>query len=157
MMNLVRNFLIKRKIKKGGLNFSRSDVLKSRPVRNSLVKWEEAESGGISLIVPQKSTSWTRVVSKIFMLPKSRVVALDEVGSLVWTMCDGHNSIDNIVKALCNKYKLTHKEAETSLLAYFRKLGKRGMVGFAMSKKTNNVVLEGGKEQEKSKQSVISD
>jgi hypothetical protein len=49
-------------------------------------------------------------------------------------MCDGHNSIDSIVKALRNKYKLTRKEAETSLLAYFRKLGKRGMVAFAVPK-----------------------
>ena len=59
---------------------------------------------------------------------------LDEVGSTVWVMCDGHNAIGNIVKALSNKYKLTHKEAETSLLAFFRKLGKRGIVGFAVQK-----------------------
>jgi len=134
-MNLIRNFLIKRKIKKGGLRFDRSDVLKSRPVRNSLIKWEQSESGEVSLVVPQKKTLWVVIVSKIFMLPKSRVVVLDEVGSFVWTLCDGHNSIDNIMRMLSNKYKLTHKEAETSLLAFFRKLGKRGMVGFAIPKK----------------------
>ncbi|UCF68387.1 MAG: PqqD family protein, partial [Acidobacteriota bacterium] len=56
--------------------------------------------------------------------------------------CDGHNSIDSIVKALCNRYKLTHKEAETSLLAYFRKLGKRGMIAFAMPKKASQETKE---------------
>ncbi len=74
------------------------------------------------------------------MLPKSRVVALDDVGSFVWIMCDGHNSIDTIVRTLRNKYKLTRKEAETSLLAYFRKLGKRGMLGFAVPKKAKDEV-----------------
>lgn len=137
-MNPIRSFLVKRRMKKSGLSFTRSDVLKSRPVRNSLIKWEKSENGEISLIVPQKNTLWVRIVSKIFMLPGSRVVALDEVGSFVWSMCDGHNSIDGIVKALCNKYKLTRKEAETSLLAYFRKLGKRGMLGFAVSKKVKH-------------------
>ncbi len=39
-----------------------------------------------------------------------------------------------IAKTLRDKYKLTRKEAETSLLAYFRKLGKRGMVAFAVPK-----------------------
>jgi len=134
-MNFIRDFLIKRKMKKSGWNFTREDVLKSRPVRNSLIKWEKSENGEISLTVPQKNTLWVRILSRIFMLPSSRVVALDEVGSLVWTMCDGYNSIDSIVRALRNKYKLTRKEAETSLLAYFRKLGKRGMVAFAVPKK----------------------
>ena len=135
-MNPISRFLIKRKIKKGGMSFTRDDVVKSRPVRNSLIKWEKSESGEISLVIPQKNTLWVRSVSKVFMLPKSRVVALDEVGSFVWTMCDGHNSMDGIMKMLSNKYKLTRKEAETSLLAYFRLLGKRGMNGFAMPDKS---------------------
>ena len=133
-MDPIRRFLIKRRMKKSGVRFSRDDVMKSRPVRNSLIKWEESQNGEVSLVVPQKKTLWVNVVSKIFMLPKSRVVVLDEVGSSVWVMCDGHNSIDTIVRALSNKYKLTRKEAETSLLAYFRKLGKRGIVGFAVPK-----------------------
>jgi len=141
-MNLIRRFLIKRKMKKGGMNFTRSDVLKARPVRNSLIEWDKSESGEVSLVVPQKKTLWVRTVSAAFLLPRSRVVALDEVGSFVWIMCDGHNSIDSIVKALCNKYKLTRKEAETSLLAYFRKLGKRGMVGFAVPKAKASVKQE---------------
>jgi len=109
--------------------------MKSIPVRNRLIKWEESEDGEVSLVVPQKETLWVKGVSKIFMLPRSRVVVLDEVGSSVWVMCDGHNSIDTIVRALSNKYKLTHKETETSLLAYFRKLGKRGILGFAVQKR----------------------
>ncbi len=133
-MDPIRRYLIRRKMKKGGLRFSRDDVMKSHPVRNRLIKWEESENGEVSLVVPQKETLWVKIVSKIFMLPRSRVVVLDEVGSSVWTLCDGHNTIDTIVRALSNKYKLTRKEAETSLLAYFRKLGKRGMLGFAMEK-----------------------
>ena len=139
MMNLIGNpisrYLTKRRLKKGGLQFTRDDVLKSRPVRNSLIKWEKTENGEVSLVVPQKKTLWVRSISKIFMLPSSRVVILDDVGSFVWIMCDGNNTIDSMVSTLRNKYKLTRKEAETSLLAYFRKLGKRGMVGFAVPKK----------------------
>ena len=137
-MDPIRRFLIKRKMKKSGFRFSRSDVMKSIPVRNSLIKWEETEDGEVSLVVPQKETLWVKIISRAFMLPKSRVVVLDEVGSSVWVMCDGHNSISTIVKAMSNKYKLTHKETETSLLAYFRKLGKRGIVGFAVQNRNRN-------------------
>ena len=133
-MNSVRDFLIRRKMKKSGLKFTRDDVMKSCPVRNSLIKWDQSENGEVSLVVPQKETPWVKIVSKVFMLPRSRVVVLDEVGASVWVLCDGHNTIDTIIRSLSNKYKLTRKEAETSLLAYFRKLGKRGMVGFAVPK-----------------------
>ncbi|MEK7399448.1 MAG: PqqD family protein [Candidatus Poribacteria bacterium] len=135
-MNFIRRLLLDRRRKKSGLKFNRDDILKSRPVRNTLIKWEQhPETKIISLTVPQKEVWWTKITSKIFMLPKSRVIVLDEVGSFVWTFCDGYNSIDTIVRALSNKYKLTHKEAETSLLEYFRKLGKRGIIGFAVLKK----------------------
>ena len=124
------------------MKFTKSDMLKARPVRNNLIEWSKADNDTISLVFPQKKTLWVKVVSKIFMLPKSRVVALDEVGSVVWIMCDGNNSIESIVKALCNKYKLTRKEAETSLLAYFRKLGKRGMIAFAIPRKATQETEE---------------
>ena len=133
--NPITKFLVKRRLKKGGMTFTRDDQLKAKPVRNSLIKWEKSENDIISLTIPQKETLWIKVISKIFMLPKSRVVVLDEVGSNVWTLCDGYNSIDTIVRTLCNKYKLTRKEAETSLLSYFRILGKRGFVVFAIPKK----------------------
>lgn len=135
-MNLLSRFLLERRRKKSGLNFTKDDIMKSRPIRNSVIKWEQSEKGEVSLIIPQKNVLWVRIISKIFMLPNSRVVILDEVGSFVWSLCDGYNSIDTIVKALCNRYKLTHKEAETSLLEYFRKLGRRGIIGFAVTKKS---------------------
>lgn len=134
MMNPITRYIIKRRMKKGGLKFTRDELLKSRPVRNSLIKWDKSEKDIVSLVVPQKRTLWIKVISAIFMLPRSRVILLDDVGSYVWTLCDGHNSIDSVVRALCNRYKLTRKEAETSLLVYFRKLGRRGIIVFAVPK-----------------------
>ena len=138
-MNFIRRFLLDRRRKKSGLKFNKDDVFKSRPVRNNLIKWEEQpETKLVSLTVPQKEILWVKLISKAFMLPRSRVIVLDEVGSFVWNLCDGYNNIDTIVKALSNRYKLTRKEAETSLLEYFRSLGKRGIIGFAVEKKAQS-------------------
>ena len=102
-MNSIKAFLIRRKMKKGGLSFNRDNLLKSRPVRNSLIKWEKSESDEVSLIVPQKDTLWVKVVTKIFMLPRSRVVQLDEVGSCLWGMCFGNNTKEKINLAFFTK------------------------------------------------------
>jgi len=135
IINPITRFLVKRRLKKSGLTFTKEDQLKAKPIRNSLIKWDKSENNIVTLVVPQKKTLWVRVVSKVFMLPGSRVVVLDEVGSFVWALCDGNNSVDSIIRNLCNKYKLTRKEAEISLLSYFRILGRRGFVGFAVQKK----------------------
>lgn len=135
-MGFISRLLTQRRVKKTGLKFKRDDVLKARPVRNTLVKWEQnPENELVTLSVPQKEILWVKLVSKLFRLPNSRIIALDEVGSFVWCLCDGYNTLDAIIRALSNKYKLTHKEAETSLMEYFRRLSKRGIIGFAVEKK----------------------
>ena len=122
------------RLKKRPPNLGRENVVQSIPLRNTVIKWEMDDKNEVSLVIPQKDKLWVKITSKIFMIPDKRVVVLDDVGSFVWTLCDGKNSIEHIVRRLCNKYNLTRKEAEVSLLTYMRQLGKRGFVGFAVSK-----------------------
>ena len=115
----------------GGPNY----ISESPALRNKLIEWERDDKGEVSLIIPQKQKLWIRLASKIFMLPDKRVIVLDDVGSYVWELCDGKNQIYQVVNQLCKQYKMTRKEAETSLLTYMRQLGKRGIIGFAVPKK----------------------
>ena len=112
----------------------RGELMKTLPLRNQLVKWEVDEKGEVSLTIPQDHKMWLRVLAKLFSLPGKRVIVLDDVGSYVWQLCDGQNSLRRISKQLSDKYKLTAKEAEMSLVEYLRALGKRGIIGFAVTK-----------------------
>ncbi len=134
---MISTILYKLKLKKRPESqLERADILQSLPLRNQLIEWEVDHNGEVSLVIPQKETLWLRLVAKLFMLPPKRVVVLDDVGAFVWQLCDGHNSIAQIVKQLCGKYRMTRKEAETSLFTFMRQLGKRGMVGFAVPQKS---------------------
>ena len=108
--------------------------MKTLPLRNQLVKWEMDEKGEVSLTIPQDHKMWLRVLAKLFSLPGKRVIVLDDVGSYVWQLCDGQNSLRRISKQLSDKYNLTAKEAEMSLVEYLRALGKRGIIGFDVTK-----------------------
>ncbi|MCZ6678175.1 MAG: PqqD family protein [Candidatus Poribacteria bacterium] len=134
---MINSILYKLRLKKRpDTDFERSDILNALPLRNQLIEWEVDDKGEASLIIPQKHKLWIRAVAKIFRLPNKRVVVLDDIGSYVWQLCDGHSSISQVVKQLQGKYRMTRKEAETSLFTFMRQLGKRGMVGFAVPKKT---------------------
>jgi hypothetical protein len=122
------------RLRKRPPDIGRENVIQSIPLRNTAITWEIDDKNEVSLVIPQKEKLWVKITSKIFMIPDKRVVVLDDVGSFVWTLCDGKNSIEHIMRRLCNKYNLTRKEAEVSLLTYMRQLGKRGFIGFAVSK-----------------------
>ena len=106
--------------------------MKAFPLRNQVITWEIDDKGEAALVIPQKDTLWIRLVSKLFMLPKKRVIVLDSIGTYVWQMCDGEHTISQIISGVQKQYQLTRKEAETSLFTFMQQLGKRNFIQFAI-------------------------
>ena len=113
-------------------DMDRARVMKAFPVRNQVITWEIDDKGEAALVIPQKDTLWIRLVSKLFMLPKKRVIVLDSIGTYVWRMCDGKHTISQIINGVQKQYQLTRKEAETSLFTFMQQLGKRNFIQFAI-------------------------
>jgi len=112
----------------------REAMFKSKPVRNDQLTWEENESGEI-VVTLERGDSWkVRVLSKLFWIPDQKTLVLDEIGSQVWSMCDGRTNVESMIRKLSDTHKLNVKEAEISLLAYLKKLGQKGLVGFVVAK-----------------------
>jgi len=111
---------------------SREQSLASIPVRNQAIEAEETEDGEVRLVIPLRQTWWARLLAKVFYVPKTRRVALDEVGSFVWGLCDGKHNVRQIIQALCERYRLHRKEAEVSVVAYLRQLARKGIIGIAV-------------------------
>ena len=47
-------------------------------------------------------------------------------------MCNGRNSVGQMIDLLSEKYQLNRKEAEVSLLQYLKTLGQKRFVGFVL-------------------------
>lgn len=103
--------------------------MNSVPLKNPLVKWKEIKSGNKVAILQRRSDWWGKILAFIFVIPKEREVVLDELGSEVVDLCDGINKVEDLVQKMADKYKLTRKEAETSILSYLRQLVRRGIIG----------------------------
>lgn len=129
---------LRRKKKPKGPVISRTEFLKIKPVRNPALKWENDEKGEADVLVPMGQSSARKgvsgkVLSKILPPPpKEKKIHLDKVGSVVWELCDGNNTVREIVDALYEKYKMMPREAEISLDTYLKQLSKRGLVGFLL-------------------------
>jgi hypothetical protein len=107
------------------------EMLLLKPIRNPGLEWAEEEERIVLTIHHATRTDWkARLMSLVVAMPKDRRVVLDAIGSDVWRLTDGENTLGFIAKKLAKKYKLSPREAELSLQQFFKELGKRGYIGF---------------------------
>ncbi len=104
------------------------------PVRNTLVREETLEGGLVRLTYLSAYKPWFAGIARRAGVwdgrPLERKLELDVLGSLCWGMIDGLNSVRDMAAGLAARYSLPAREAEISVAAFLRELGKRGIVGF---------------------------
>lgn len=116
---------------------ARREFMALKPLRNPKLGWDEVE-GRVVLRVPRPDTWQVKLVNVFFPVPEERKVVLDPIGSDVWRVCDGATPISEVIQVLQREYKLGAKEAELSLQQFFKDLGRRGYIGFAVPIKSGN-------------------
>ena len=114
---------------------SREAMLGSKPIRNELVHWERDDSGEVLITLTRQAGWKINLLAKIFYVPKERKIALDEIVSEVWEMCDGKHTVDRMIRKLAETHRLNQREAEVALTTCLKQLGKKRLIGFAVSKK----------------------
>lgn len=112
---------------------SRAEVMAARPFRNPSVVWEretrDENAPPVAILkVPRRRDKFGNAVAKIFRLPEHRRLELDEIGSDVWELCDGDTPVEALTKAICDRYKLNRRQAETSVTAYLKMLAERNLI-----------------------------
>lgn len=127
------NLLEKLRLRKRQPPFSKEQVMASKPLRNPNLEWEKNEDGEIVITIRRRSDWKVKALGLLFPVPQQRTIVLDEPGTFVWSLCDGETDIQTMMRKLAQQYQLNIKEAELSLTTYLRNMGKRGLVGFAIS------------------------
>ncbi|ADL08636.1 PqqD family protein [Thermosediminibacter oceani] len=81
----------------------KENLLLMIPERKPHVKWTEDESGSIKLCI-ERDGIIARILQFVFNAPRKITLDLDEIGSTVWKLCDGKNTIYDIGNALSEKF-----------------------------------------------------
>lgn len=112
---------------------SREDALACRPVREESVGEELLENDLFRLSYPVRVRPWMAGLMRRFGRrepePMVKRIELDELGSAVWRLIDGRRTVRQIVGEFQSAYRLGRKEAEVSVTAFLRELGRRGILG----------------------------
>ena len=112
---------------------SREESLAFVPVRNREVREEVLEGGLIRLNYLVSLKPWFATVAQRFGKwdgrPMEKKLELDEMGTLAWSRIDGRNTVRDIARVFVETYGLHQREAEMSVTAFLKELGRRGIVG----------------------------
>ena len=122
----------------------RGEMLALRPLRSREIAWamkREDETPGAQLTVPRRDDRIGQILSRVFQIPATKTIELDEFGAAVWEKCDGQHSVEQLVNFTCSAYKLNRRQAEVSVVAFMRMLAQRRLIG--LNKNTNNVLGKG--------------
>ncbi len=111
---------------------SRSESLACIPVHNESASWQELDNGEIlfSYAIPLSRffQSLHRRFSRNQAEVPTRKLQLDQMGSFVWKLIDGKNSVKDIIRIFATEYRVTSQEAETAVSSFLKTLGQRGFI-----------------------------
>lgn len=138
--------LISLRVKKPDAGLTREQAMAAWPVRNPALEWTTNDEDCVVVRLPRRKDLVGGLLSFLFSVPESKPVVLDEVGSFVWQLCDGENTVSDVVDRLALEYKLNRREAELSLTKFLQMLGKRGMVAFAVPREVAEAAGLSGQE-----------
>ena len=115
----------------------RSEMLALRPLRTASVAWEakaeDSETPGVQLTVPRRDDKMGQILSRLFQIPSTKTIELDEFGAAVWEKCDGKHSVEQLVTFTAGAYKLNRRQAEVSVVSFMRMLAQRRLIGLGTS------------------------
>jgi glycerol-3-phosphate O-acyltransferase len=67
----------------------------------------------------------------VLVLPqRGEIKVVNEVGALIWQLCDGQHSVAQIAETVCQQYDVTPEQAERDTCAFLDALAQRAMIRF---------------------------
>ena len=95
---------MKRKRKDGpGKQPSVEEFLSFVPKRGGY-EWATDDKGLVHITVPKFYSSWGRKFCRLFRKKETFTADMDELGSLVWTHCDGAHTVKDILDTLKQRF-----------------------------------------------------
>lgn len=107
--------------------------MQARPVRNEKVEWDRMSTDSIKLWLPYKKTQLMVLMSRFIDIPDERSFKFNPLGSMVWELCDGKNTVQDIKDTIVQRTRGNEKDLEKRLFKFLNRLMKNELITLDMS------------------------
>lgn len=103
-------------------------ALAAKPIRLVEAQMESTDAGG-KLKVALQNSGWK---GRLFRMPDgaTKTFEFDNIGVFVWENIDGRTSVQQLIRKLSKKYKLSEREAAVSTNLFLQTLGRKSLIGW---------------------------
>ena len=108
-------------------------MLDARMVQNDAADVARETDGTVVIKVATVRPRWM-VPPLRWIVPykPERILRLDKLGSLVWELCDGRRTVEQIIDRFAERHHLSFHEARVSVTSYLKELLSRGALAVVM-------------------------
>ncbi len=107
--------------------YTREEFLQLKPVRKEFIWFEE--EGKVRIVVPKFKSKIGKRFCRMLGRDPEFTVNLDEKGSLVWKMCDGKHTVEEILKEMEQAFP-DEKDIDVRLFLFLSNMKKLGYVTY---------------------------
>ena len=123
----------------------RQNMLRAIPVQNSRVERTVLADGRVILRGQTRVDGWQRLMGGRSTL---RQFEVDALGDWVWQHCQGHLTVEELVRGFGTEYAVNLREAEISVVSFLNMLAKRNVVAFVVGRKNPPAAADGENDHE---------
>jgi hypothetical protein len=91
------------------------------------ITWEKRDDGNITLLI-KRNSPMEKALAFMFNSPKVVSLDLDDLGSRVWSLCDGERNIVEIGKTIKNEFGEQAEPVYERLVEFIRILQKNSLI-----------------------------
>jgi hypothetical protein len=111
---------------------TREQALACIPRKTHLVREERMDDDTLRLSYPLAWKPWFGALAGRFgawdSKPRTKRLELDLMGTAAWRLIDNKRSVREIIARFAEQFGLQPREAEMSMTAFLKQLGKRGLI-----------------------------
>lgn len=103
-------------------------LLQAKPKKSDSVEWDGDGAESLKIYAPYKKTYLVRLLSRFVDIPEERSFRFNPIGAMVWELCDGTHSVEEIKSIIMKRSKGDEKDIEKRLIKFINRLSANNLI-----------------------------
>ncbi|BAI61630.1 conserved hypothetical protein [Methanocella paludicola SANAE] len=103
-------------------------LLQAKPKKSEAIEWDGNGSDSLRIYAKYKKNYLVKFLSRFFEIPEERSFRFNPLGAMVWELCDGTHSVEEIKGIIMKRSKGDEKDIEKRLIRFINRLTANDLI-----------------------------
>jgi hypothetical protein len=103
-------------------------LLQAKPKKSGNIEWDGDGSESLKLYAQYRKTYLVKFISRFVDIPEERSFRFNPLGAMVWELCDGSHSVEDIKSIIMKRSKGDEKDIEKRLIKFLNRLSANDLI-----------------------------